>query len=150
MAYGTIKMAGEDEVPIAFGVALTAAAARWREQLRAAMVARGFAAAGGAGGDVLHHLSDGPLPQAALTQRMGLSKQAVQQLLDQLETGGLVQRAVDAADKRAKHVLLTDAGRAALTGRHEVAASLEAEWRDKLGKKPFKKLRKALRHIGAH
>ncbi len=142
-------MDDEDDVPAAFGQTLTAAAARWRERLRAAMVARGLPSAAGAGGDLLGYLAGGSLPQTGLTQRMGLSKQAVQQLLDQLETAGLVHRTVDPNDKRAKHVALSEAGRAALSGRHAAAAEIEGELRDKLGKKPFKKLRKALREISA-
>jgi DNA-binding MarR family transcriptional regulator len=84
-----------------------------------------------------------------LTQRMGLSKQAVQQLLDQLETGGLVRRETDPADKRMKHVLLTEAGQTALAARQSVADELEAQLRERFGKKLYKKLRKALREVAA-
>ena len=132
-----------------FGAVLGAAAEQWRETFRREMTAKSLASAAGASGDVLIHLVAGAVPQTALTQRTGLSKQAVQQLLDQLEASGLVRREVDPNDKRAKHVALTEQGRQALAERQRVQAQLEAELRDTLGKKQFKKLRRVLRQIAA-
>ena len=45
--------------------------------------------------------------QTALTAASGLTKQAVQQLLDQLETQGVLTRVPDPADRRAKRIALT-------------------------------------------
>src|SRR3954469_10215010 len=141
-------MAGDGETT-EFGAALQAAAAHWRESLRRDMAARGLAAAAGTGGDILGQLGPTPTQQSALTARLGLSKQAVQQQLDQLESVGLVRREPDPADKRAKQVVLTEAGRNALVERHAVNSALDEALRDKLGKKLFKKLRKTLREISA-
>lgn len=134
---------------LGFSAALLAAAARWRESLRAEITSRSSSAAAGAGGDILAHLAATSLPQAVLTQRMGLSKQAVQQLLDQLEAAGLVRRETDPADKRAKRVTLTGDGREALGFRRDVEARLETTLRNRLGRKSFKKLRRILREIAA-
>lgn len=49
-----------------------------------------------------------------LARRMEVSKQAVGQLVDDLEELGLVAREPDPEDRRAKKVMFTDAGRDAL------------------------------------
>ncbi|MEO8758062.1 MAG: MarR family transcriptional regulator [Devosia sp.] len=131
------------------GKLLQAAADSWQAQLRGALADHTPAAALGAGAAVLPHLGGASLLQTELTARMGLSKQAVQQLLDQLETQGLVRRVPDAADKRAKRVELTESGAAAAAKRQHAEAVLEDGLREGLGKKRFKSLRKALRELSA-
>jgi DNA-binding MarR family transcriptional regulator len=143
---GYLPMADE-ETATPFGPALLAVAGHWREEFRAQMVASGFAAAAGTGGEALTHLASAGLPQTVLTQRLGLSKQAVQQVLDALEAEGLVQRSTDPSDKRVKQVALTARGTLALATRQAAETRLEDDWRDRLGKKSFKKLRKALRDL---
>lgn len=143
-------MADDDDANVlSFSAALVAAAARWRESFRADVASRSSSAAAGAGGDILAHLALTSVPQAVLTQRTGLTKQAVQQLLDQLEAAGLVRRDADPQDKRAKHVVLTEQGCEALAVRSQVETQLEDALRDRLGKKQFKKLRRILREIAA-
>jgi DNA-binding MarR family transcriptional regulator len=132
---------------LSFGAALAGASEQWRETFRREMTARSLASAAGASGDVLIHLHAGAIPQTVLTVRTGLSKQAVQQLLDQLEAASLVRREVDPKDKRAKQVMLTDSGRQALAERQHVMGQLEADLRERLGKKQFKALRRLLREI---
>jgi len=145
-----VRMARDDPADtLNFGAALAGAAEQWREAFRREMIAKALASAAGAGGDVLTHLKVDSVPQTALTQRTGLSKQAVQQLLDQLETASLVRRETDQNDKRIKHVMLTEQGRRVLSERQKVEAQLEEALRDKLGKKQFKKLRSVLREIAA-
>ena len=131
------------------GKLLQAAADSWHAQLRSALADHMPTAALGAGAAVLPHLGGGGLLQSELTARMGLSKQAIQQLLDQLETQGLVRRVPDAVDKRAKRVELTEAGAAAAARRQNAEAALEDHLRNELGKKRFKAVRKALRELSA-
>lgn len=119
------------------------------EQLRGAFArelhARGHSA--GASGDVLLHLPPDGLAQATLTDRMGLSKQAVQQLVDRLEAQGAVKREPDLIDKRMKRVVPTPAGLALLQARREVEIGLDARLRQHLGKKLYRQLRKGLRRL---
>src|SRR5215213_1109525 len=122
-------MADDPAYTKSFSAALAGAAEQWRETFRLEMTAKSLATASGASGDMLVHLQAGTAPQAVLTQRTGLSKQAVQQLLDQLEAASLVRREVDANDKRAKHVVLTEQGRQALSERQHVEAQLEERLR---------------------
>ncbi|MBB4617277.1 MarR family winged helix-turn-helix transcriptional regulator [Sphingomonas abaci] len=59
------------------------------------------------------------LRQGVLADRLGLEAPSVVPLIDQLERSGLVERTVDATDKRARLLRLSDPGRA-------VAAQVEA------------------------
>ena len=55
--------------------------------------------------------ADCGLRQGTLADQLGVEAPSVVPLLDQLERGGLVERRVDASDKRARTLHLTDAGR---------------------------------------
>jgi DNA-binding MarR family transcriptional regulator len=52
--------------------------------------------------------------QLAMAQRLGVDRTVMTYLLDDLEKAGLVERKPDPADRRARRVMLTDAGRARL------------------------------------
>src|SRR6185437_1906563 len=119
----------------------------WHKKLREALASQGPPSALGAGAAVLEQLGAGGLPQTQLTARMGLSKQAVQQLLDALEADELLVRVQDTVDRRIKHVQLTAAGQAAAKARQQAQAALELRCKDALGKKEFKRLRKSLRAV---
>jgi DNA-binding MarR family transcriptional regulator len=57
---------------------------------------------------------EGPRTQLALAGRLGLDRTVMTYLLDDLQKEGLVERRPDPADRRARRVELTDAGRARL------------------------------------
>jgi DNA-binding MarR family transcriptional regulator len=139
-----VKMADDPQ----FLVHLTSAAADARRAFRNDMAARGFPWHLNASGDVVAHLPPGGLSQAALVASMGLSKQAVQQLLDQLEAAGVVRREIDPADRRARRVVLTELGLRDRAEQKQALARLEADVRDRLGKKLHGKFEKALRKLG--
>jgi DNA-binding MarR family transcriptional regulator len=63
-----------------------------------------------------------PSSQLALAQHLGVDRTVMTYLLDDLEAAGLVERRPDPADRRARRVLLTDAGRTRL---HELKARLQ-------------------------
>jgi DNA-binding MarR family transcriptional regulator len=102
-----------------------------------------------AAADILPHLSLSGISQSLLAERMALTKQAVQQSLDQLEKLGLIRREPDPVDKRAKYVVLTDAGLYALEARRDAEREAEKLLRDLMGKKAVKQLGKGLRTLGA-
>ena len=124
------------------------AADAWRAEFRREMTARGFVAHNGAAGELLMHLTPDSLSQTELTARVGLSKQAVQQLLDQLEAQKYLHREPDPADKRAKRVVLSDYGKREFAERQKVLAVLNDRTQERLGKKLLAKLDKALRRLG--
>jgi DNA-binding MarR family transcriptional regulator len=55
-----------------------------------------------------------PGSQLALAHRLGVDRTVMTYLLDDLETAGLVERRPDPADRRARRVVLTEAGTARL------------------------------------
>jgi len=55
----------------------------------------------------------GSLPLGQLADRLSCVKSNVTQLVDRLETDGLVSRTADTADRRSRLAVLTDAGREA-------------------------------------
>ncbi len=59
-------------------------------------------------------LSGAPLPVAHIARNMGLARQSVQRLVDRLAEDGLVRFAPNRHHRRAKLVVLTQAGEAAL------------------------------------
>jgi DNA-binding MarR family transcriptional regulator len=126
---------------------LTSVAASARRDFRQQMADSGFVWHLNASGEVLSHIPPAGLSQAALTASMGLSKQAVQQLLDQLEDAGVLRREADPADRRARRVILTELGLRDLAAQKQVRRRLEERAREKLGKKLLGKLEKALRKL---
>lgn len=128
--------------------AVSRLAESWRLHYRQEMARRGFAWHLTAIGDLLDHLPPEGAPQAVLAARTGLSKQAVQQGLDQLERHGVLRREVDPGDKRLRYIVFTELGLRNLAERQAVLAEIEAGARAALGKKGAKALRKTLRRLG--
>jgi DNA-binding MarR family transcriptional regulator len=78
-------------------------------------------------GYVLRALHERPLSLTALAELLGVTKQAVAQVVDEMVELGLVERRPDPSDGRAKLLALTRRGRAARTRALEVSAALERE-----------------------
>ena len=72
----------------------------------------------------------GPLPVAHLARNMGLTRQAVQRIANELERDGLIRFAPNPHHERAKLVLLTEAGGRAFA----TAMRRQAPWAARLGK----------------
>ena len=123
-------------------------AAAWRDRYRQEMARRGFPWQLSAAGELLDHLPAEWTSLAALTASTGLTKQAVQQSLDQLERHGVLRREADPTDKRARRIVLTELGLRNLSERLAVLAESEDNAKATLGKKGAKKLRKSLRELG--
>lgn len=82
-----------------------------------------------------------------LAERAGVSKQAMNQLLQSLEHLGYISRR-DAKDgRRARIVHFTARGRAAWAKIHEILTDVEAEWRATLGDKDFNRLKALLSEV---
>ena len=103
----------------------------------------------GAGADLLAQLSLAGISQSLLAERMGLTKQAIQQSLDQLEKLALIRREPDPVDRRAKYVVLTEAGLLALELRRDAEKEAERALRGTLGKKALRQLGKGLKKLSA-
>jgi DNA-binding MarR family transcriptional regulator len=84
-----------------------------------------------------------------LAERSGLTKQAVGEVIPELEELGYVTREPDPRDRRAKIIKLTPKGRdACLTGRR-LFAEVEAEWAEQFGEELLTALREAAEQIAA-
>jgi DNA-binding MarR family transcriptional regulator len=68
-----------------------------------------------------------------LAETLGVSRQAVAQVVTRLERDGYLTRITDPGDARAKLVCLTPRGRAALRTMRATALTVEDEWRQRLG-----------------
>jgi DNA-binding MarR family transcriptional regulator len=130
------------------GALLGDAQEAWRAALGEALAKRN-APPLGAGADLLAQLSLSGISQSLLAERMGLTKQAVQQSLDQLEKLALIRREPDPVDKRAKYVILTEAGLVALETRRDAEKEAERLLKEALGKKALKELSKGLKKLSA-
>lgn len=80
----------------------------------------------------------------ALAERAGVTKQAIGELVDDLEKRGFVTRVVDPADKRAKLVQLTTKGRKAIDAAYEVIGDIETAVSKAMGKKDVDATRRTL------
>jgi DNA-binding MarR family transcriptional regulator len=79
-----------------------------------------------------------------LAQRVGTSKQAVGQLVTELEAMGVLTREPDPDDGRAKRVCFTPAGRRSLLEGLAVLGELEAELEQHLGHRRMQALHSGL------
>jgi DNA-binding MarR family transcriptional regulator len=109
------------------------AAETWKRAFEAGMLARGHAWYGEARGGIFRHIGAAGISQSDLAARAAITKQAVQQFLDQLEQDGVVTRVPDTQDRRSKRVLLTRKGKAALHEANDVKREVEAAFGRKIG-----------------
>ena len=80
----------------------------------------------------------------ALKERVGITKQAVSQLVDDLETLGVLTRLLDPDDARARRVVFTDRGRQGLLDGLAMLRAMEEELAGAIGDKLMRDLRTAL------
>jgi DNA-binding MarR family transcriptional regulator len=89
-----------------------------------------------------------PGPQGArpseLAAELGISKQALNYLLGELERRDYLERRPDPDDLRSKRVVLTSRGNAALGVIREAVAEVETAWAGLLGPARFAELRTLL------
>ena len=85
-----------------------------------------------------------------LAERIGISKQAVGQLVDELEEMGALERIPDPEDGRAKLIRFgTDEDGPMLMRGLEVLSDLEADMEDHIGTRRMKELHRALLEVEA-
>jgi DNA-binding MarR family transcriptional regulator len=81
---------------------------------------------------------------SSLAADIGVTRQAVAQVVATLERDGYVQRVTDPGDARAKLVCLTPRGRAALRAMRASARAAEEAWRRQLGDRRLAEFRATL------
>ncbi len=85
-----------------------------------------------------------------LARRMGISKQAVAQLVEELEGFGMLERVPDPSDGRARLVRFTAQGRRGLLQGLRLLAQLEAELAEVVGERRLRALRSTLSLLVEH
>lgn len=90
------------------------------------------------------HLSSEGVRGADLAKKLGVTKQAVSQLISELEWWGVVEQVADPHDGRAKLVRFTAKGEQGLLQGLSVLRELEQELADKIGKRRMQELHTAL------
>jgi DNA-binding MarR family transcriptional regulator len=100
-------------------------------------------------GCVFRFIHEGGSRLTDLAESSGLSKQAVGEVVDDLEKLGYVERAQDPQDGRAKVINLTPQGEDAHRTALGVFADIEREWAERYGAERVKTMRKLLEEIAA-
>ena len=134
-------------VPDHIGWTLWRATTTWRKAFVAAMAAAGHDWFAQARGNILVHIGPDGIRQGDLAERASLTKQAVQQFVDELVKDGIVMRTPDDRDARARLVRLTPKGEAAMQDADRIKLEIETRWRNLLGDAGFAQLDHALRQV---
>jgi DNA-binding MarR family transcriptional regulator len=79
-----------------------------------------------------------------LADAASMSLSSMQELVDDLERRGIVERRPDPSDRRAKLIVLTDKGLAALAPAGSIIEGLEREYADRIGDERFEAMCLAL------
>ena len=98
-------------------------------------------------GTVFQYLDDTGTTVSVLAERAQMTKQAMAELVQHLETHGYVTRSPDPTDGRAKLVLPTERGTEVMTIAQELAPVVEARIGELLGEDRLEELRADLQSI---
>ncbi len=79
-----------------------------------------------------------------LAGQLGMTKQAVGELVDDLESGGYLERVNDPSDRRARIIRFTSKGQRALQTAYEIMPAIEREYADLIGAERYAATRLAL------
>jgi DNA-binding MarR family transcriptional regulator len=82
-----------------------------------------------------------------LAARLGISKQALNYLLGELERLGYLERRVDPHDQRSKRIALTPRGERVGWVMRDAVTEVERDWEARLGAKRFGQLQDLLREL---
>lgn len=120
----------------------------WKDRFVRDMVKGGFAWFGEARGTLVQHVGRDGILQTDLTRKSGMSKQAVQQHLDDLVRDEVLERVPDQSDARRKIIRFTEKGFAALTVANTVKEEIDRDYAKLVGAADMDALRRALDLIG--
>ena len=116
----------------------------WTRRFTEEMVNQGFTWFGEARGKLIQHIGYNGLPQNALAQKAGMTKQAVQQQLDDLVANGIVERVPDPDDARRKMIRFTSTGFRALKAANKIKTSIEKDYRRLVGEDAMDNMKRTL------
>jgi DNA-binding MarR family transcriptional regulator len=114
------------------------------ERLRADFAAQGMPGLRPVHALLLIPLAGGGRHASSIAADLGVTRQAIAQIVTTLERDGYVRRVTDPGDARAKLICLTPRGRQALRTMRASARALEETWRQRLGASRLADLRDTL------
>jgi DNA-binding MarR family transcriptional regulator len=97
--------------------------------------------------NVMPHIPPAGIRLTELAARANMTKQAMAELVDEIERRGYLQRTTDPADRRAKIIKFTDPGWATVNLALSALGELEVEIADRLGEPALRQLRSMLLQI---
>ena len=119
----------------------------WKEAFVAGMVERGYSWFSEARANLIGYMEVEGLRQTELVRRSGLTKQAVQQLLDDLVADGVLARIRDPSDGRGNLVVFTEDGQRMRRDANIVKRRIERAWRRHMGDARFDELMSILKDL---
>lgn len=114
------------------------------EQLRSRLVALGWSSVTRSQSLVLTNVANGVTRASRIAENLGVSRQAMSQMLSEMADRGLVEVVPDPHDRRAQQVLFAPAGAAIREAAQQILRTLEAEMEQAVGKELMASLRSAL------
>ncbi len=141
-----------DESPLdAMGIPglLRAARKAYGSAVRDAFAAAGFDDIPRNGAYVLARTHDNPSPLSTLTRELGISKQAVSQLIDTMVMRGYLEREEDSEDRRRMLITLTRRGETAASVSWHAAKDVDTELESRLTPEGLQALRDGLKVLVA-
>jgi len=93
---------------------------------------------------ILANITFGVRRASHLARNLGITRQAISQMLAEMERKGLLQSETDPADGRAQIVNFDDSSQSIRDDAMELLSNIETEVADRIGKKRFKALIEAL------
>ena len=112
--------------------------------LHAELRARGWSDVRPAYGFVLLALQSGPTTSGALSDLLGITKQATSKLVTAMLDAGYLTRTIGAADARERPIALTERGSDLLAVVAQIYVDLEARWAYVIGADELERLRSGL------
>lgn len=130
-----------------FGLLFALAFRCYVTHLHEQLDARGFTPVRSAFGPVLRGLRGRRVTLSALARDLGITKQAVARVVDDMRAAGLVQQLPDPSDGRARLLSLTGRGDAMVDAAIEIGTRFEQRLVSDLGAAPAQALRAALERL---
>ena len=117
------------------------------ERLMAHLAAAGFDDQRPAHNAVFANIPPEGIRLTELAERAGMSKQAMSELVSDLEARGYLERHPDPADGRAKLIQFSDRGWAAVAAALDAFTLIERELAEKVGSRRMQELRETLSRL---
>ena len=129
------------------GQSLMEVARHFQKHAIGGFAAEGYTQIQGSHQAILNHLSLSGTRLTDLAERAAITKQAMGQLVDEMECLGFVERIQDPNDGRAKIVKFTAKGHALMNAGTRVGASVQQEYSALIGEKKMRRLHDLLEEL---